>query len=108
MKTTVATKAGTSANPIAILGAHASILKNYDVVKKFIEGEILPLEKAATSKLEIDQVILRLFQGIGEVTVLFQGQSIFLFLYFLDGLNFLQVMVLASPSLVVVDRCGMM
>ncbi|GFZ16978.1 hypothetical protein Acr_26g0002480 [Actinidia rufa] len=67
VKTTVATGAGTSANLVTILGAYASILKNYDVAKKFIEGVIPPLKKAAANKLEFDQVILRLFQGIGEM-----------------------------------------
>ena len=66
------------------------------MAEKLIEGVIPPLDKNATNKLELDKGILRLFKGIGKVTVLHRVQPIFLFLNFLDRLNFLKVMVLTS------------
>ncbi|GFZ12704.1 hypothetical protein Acr_23g0010890 [Actinidia rufa] len=63
----VAAVEGTSVNPVAVLGPQASILNNLGVVEKLIEGVIPPLDKAAVNKLELDQPIMRLFQGIGEM-----------------------------------------
>ncbi|GFS41581.1 hypothetical protein Acr_00g0075200 [Actinidia rufa] len=40
------------------------------MAEKLIEGVIPPLNKAEENKLELDQAIARLFQGIGEVMVL--------------------------------------
>ena len=52
---------GTSANPGVVLGLEASSIDNPTVVKKLLQGVVLPANKKTVGELELDVAATRFF-----------------------------------------------
>ena len=76
--TSAAPGEGTLANPEAILRPNASIMENPSVAKKVIQGLILPANKEAVEKLDLDWAITRFFHSVIQVNACFEIKLILL------------------------------